>query len=128
MTIPGTVVCVNLGRTRPNFDSIPEKIGMATWNPPTWSGWFDSWARPAGTSASLPDGRLKKNVVKVCRIKSVLWYYVNNFKREHFHLFVLVSLTLGATHPVATVNLFHQLHMSCSLTFFFQNNYLKCAR
>jgi len=31
LTTPG----VNLGNTRPNLVSIPVKMGMATWNPPT---------------------------------------------------------------------------------------------
>ena len=46
----------NLGKTKPNFVSIPLKMGMATWKPPTWSGLddFDHSAWPAGTSASDP--------------------------------------------------------------------------
>ena len=48
----------NLGSTRPNFVSMPSKIGVATWKPPTWSGFLDISAVPTA-SAIEPLGRLK---------------------------------------------------------------------
>lgn len=49
---------LNFGKHRPNLDSIPSKVALASLYPPMWSGSRDSCSSSTGDFPSDPSGRL----------------------------------------------------------------------